>query len=307
MTSDDKPISGDLRDLRVLRVLLEERNVSRAADRLGMTQSAVSKALGRLRRQFSDALLIRCPGGYQLSHNAKAIEQKLSAVLDQIDRLYVSQTDVPNEIQAEIRIGMADDVAILLLPRLLGRLKEVAPGVELSVSNTGHSVQERMWSGAVDLLLEDTRVSQFGFYAHPLFRWHWCCLMAADHPLGIKGLTLEHYAAADHGLVSFAGDRFGVVDEVLGTLDRQRRIALLVPYFSAVPFVVQGTRLIFTVPEPLGRELARHFDLMLCPLPLEVPPLNIAAIWHPRNQHDSVHRWFRRFLIDEFEERSNQT
>ena len=290
---------GDLRDLRILRVLLEERHVSRAAERLGMTQSAVSKALGRLRHRFSDALLIRGSGGYQLSHNAKTIEPKLHAALDQIDGLTAPRSDVPSKLDAEIRLSMADDAAILLLPRIQERLDATAPGVKLSVMNTGQDVLDQLRSGAMDLLIEDSPDRGSGFYSHPLFDWTWCCLMAANHPLATRPLTFERYVGANHGLVSFSGDRFGAVDEVLGTLDRQRRIVLVVPYFSAVPFVVQSTDLIFTVPQPLGARLAVHFDLALRPLPIDVPPLNMALIWHHRNQHDSIHRWVRRFLMDE--------
>ena len=144
MSRDFRPSSdGDIRDLRILRVLLEERHVSRAVARLAMTQSAVSKALGRLRSQFSDAILIRGPGGYQLSHNAKSIEPKLHAVLDQIDRLYAPRSEVPTELDAELRLSMANDVAMLLLPRIQRRLMTTAPNLKISVVDRGQNVLKK--------------------------------------------------------------------------------------------------------------------------------------------------------------------
>ena len=123
--------------------------------------------------------------------------------------------------------------------------------------------------------------------------------MGTENPLASKRMTINRFAGANHGLVSFSGERFGRVDEVLGTLNRQRRVMLVVPYFSAVPPLVQTTDLIFTVPKPLGEWLAANFDVALRAIPIDVPPLNIALFWHHRNQHNDIHRWFRKTLIDE--------
>lgn len=291
--------SIDFRDLQILRVLLEERHVSRTAARLGITQSAVSKSLRRLREKFADPLLIRGPGGYQLSHNAKSIEPRLLSVFAQIQRLYENPSETPDNIDTEIVIGMADDAAILLLPRIRERLQATAPDARLSVTNSGEDVLAKLRTGEIDLLLETAPVIGSGFYTHPIVDWPWCCVMAKTNSLASKPLTLQRYVDADHGLVSFSGKRFGIVDEVLGRQDKQRQIVLTVPYFSVVPYVVQGSSVIFTVPLPLGKDFADRFDVVLRAPPIDIAPLKLSLIWHHRNQHDRIHRWIRALIVEE--------
>jgi len=288
----------DLKDLKILKTLLEEKHISRTAERLEMTQPAISKALAKLRKHFDDALLIRSPGGYQLSQNAVSLESRIGDFLSQYDQLFKPKEIVPHTLKAEFRLGMADDLAMLVLPRLYARLEKEAPGVDLSVTISGPAYLEDLRNGALDLLLEDLPSAGGGFYTQPLFNWSWSCLMSKTHPLADRNLTIKDYAASRHGLVSFVGDRFGVIDETLGRLDHSRSISVVLPYFSAIPHLVSSSNILFTVPRPLAEQMASHFDLVTKKPPIEILPLRIAAIWHHRNQHDSIQKWFRSFLIE---------
>ncbi len=286
----------DLHHLRILMLLLEERHVSRTADRLGLTQSAVSKALGKMRTQFADTLLIRGPGGYKLTHKARSIDPMLRTVLAQLDQLLSYTSAAPENLDAEIRVGMTDDVATVFLPQIFKHLKVSAPELKLTVINADDIILDKLRSGSIDLLIDDAPERGSGFYTRSLCKWSYCCLMRPDHPFALKKLTISRLVKTDHGLVSFTGTRFGRVDEILGSLDRQRRVEVVLPYFSAVPNLLECSDLIFIMPEPLGRWMVGHFDLVSKPLPIELQPLDISLIWHPRNQYDSVHQWFRRFL-----------
>ncbi|WP_420546814.1 LysR family transcriptional regulator [Curvivirga sp.] len=291
--------SIDLQHLRMLSILFEEKHISRTADRLGITQSAVSKVLSKLREQFSDALLIRAKGGYQLSHKAHTLEPQLNDLLAQAASLFSETQDDPSEFEAEIRIAMADDIGILILPELIAALSKAAPKIKLGIHHRDPSTFDKLATGKIDLILEEAPPKGSGYYTHRLMNWGWRCVMNPNHPLATDPWDIQTYCKAKHGLVSFSGDRFGVIDEILGTLNKERDLCLTVPFFSAIPYIISQNQVIFTIPEPLASQYAKNFNLITKPVPFDIPPLNISLIWHHRNQYDSIHSWLRSFLLEQ--------
>lgn len=285
-----------LSDLKILLSLLQERHVSRAAEQLDMTQSAVSKALARLRRQFDDALLIRGPGGYGLSNRAREMLPRLQSLIGEVSALTRPTEDIPGGITSRFRISAADDVAMLLLPRLQQALVRQAPASDISMLSMGPGMYQQLAAGEIDLALEVMPPVGSSYHTRKLFDWSFCCVMSPDHPLANGNMTVEDYAAARHGLVSFGGDPKGMVDGALDRLGLKRRVNVVVPQFSAAPMLIEQGDIIFAMPEPLARHLSRHFSLAIRPLPLDVSSLNIGMIWHHRSQHDPAQRWLRQTI-----------
>jgi len=285
-----------LSDLKILLSLLQERHVSRAAERLDMTQSAVSKALARLRQQFDDALLIRGPGGYGLSNRAREMLPRLQSLIGEVSALTRPTEEIPAGITNRFRISTADDVAMLLLPSLHRAVSRQAPAADISMLPMGPLMYQQLASGEIDLALEVMPSTGSGYHTRKLFDWPFCCVMSPDHPLASGGMTVGDYAAARHGLVSFGGQPSGMVDDALDRLGLKRRVNVVVPQFSAAPMLIEQGDILFAMPEPLARHLGRHFRLAIRPLPMDVPPLNIGMIWHHRSQHDPAQRWLRQTI-----------
>lgn len=288
--------SPSFSNLQVLAVLMEERHVSRTAERLSVTQSSVSKSLATLRHQFNDPLLVRAPGGYELTHKARAIQDKLSSILVGLADLRHETGDDPAQWQHEFRISMADDVALVLLPQIIHQLKTSAPNVNVTVIGDVQNAFSNLHSNKIDLMLDTMPDRRQGLVGESLCAWGWKCVMAPSHRHA-RRLTYQNYIAADHGLVSFAGDKVGIVDQALGRLNASRNVSLVVPYFSAISGILGVSDTIFTIPAPVEQYLKKHARIASQPLPIDLADLQISLIWHPRHTQDGAHKWLRQRIL----------
>ncbi|MGB1237453.1 MAG: LysR family transcriptional regulator [Pseudomonadales bacterium] len=279
----------NLTHLWILNTLFEERHISRTAERLEISQSTVSKAVASLRDHFDDPLLLRVRGGYQVTHKGRVIQQRLPQILQQLDELQRNLGLDPTKLEREFKICMADDVAMVMLPKLLAHFSTVAPGIRFTIAGDVASASQQLRSGQVDLVLESPYGQSDSLQRSKLDDWSWMCVTTRTR----TSLTLAEYLAAEHGLVSFSGDNQGLVDLVLQQQRQQRSVNLVVPYFSAIPAVLAHRDVVFTVPAPLEQSLAHWPQLRFHRVPIEVPSLSISAIWHSRQKYDSVHRWIR--------------
>lgn len=283
-------------NLQVLAVLLEERHVSRTAERLSVTQSSVSKSLATLRQQFNDPLLVRASGGYELTHKARAIQDKLALILAGLADLHHDAADDPQLWHHEFRISMADDIALVLLPQIIHQLKKSAPNINVTIIGDIQNALSNLHSNKIDLVLDTFPDRRQGLVGEPLCAWGWKCIMAPTHK-NAGSLSYDDYVAANHGLVSFAGDKIGIIDQALGRLNATRNVSLVVPYFAAIPGILAVSNTIFTVPAPVERYLKKHARIASQPLPLDVADLQINLIWHPRHTQDGAHTWLRRQVL----------
>ena len=281
--------------LQVLAVLLEERHISRTADRLAVTQSSISKSLATLRQQFNDPLLVRAPGGYELTHKARAIQDKLSTLLAGLGDLYQDTANDPAIWHHEFRISMADDVALVLLPQIVARLQGAAPHITISVIGDIQNALGNLHSNKIDLVVDTMPDRRQGLVGNPMCDWHWKCVMSEAHACA-EALSYDDYISANHGLVSFAGDKSGIVDLALGRWNASRRVNLVVPYFAAIPGILEVSDTIFTVPAPIEQHFRSHAHIASQPVPLDVEPLQLSLIWHPRHTNDSAHTWLRELV-----------
>lgn len=288
----------DLNLLVALRALLGERHVTRAAARMGLTQPAMSHALGRLRAVLGDPLLVRSRGGLQLTPRAAALVEPLERLLHDADALLAPPERFdPATSTRRFRIATSDYMEIVLMPALLERLGREAPLVELVFVRQGGRGVSQLDSGEVDLLLVPPSRSSEGssIFTQRVLEEKFVCVVRADHPTVGKKMTLERYLELGHVLVSPGGTRAGIVDDALAKHGLARRIAVVVPHFLVAPFLVERTDLVLTLAARIARSLAPAVKLrsLAPPDELDLPGFEIRLVWHERDHADPAHAWLR--------------
>ncbi len=292
----------DLNLALALDALLGERHVTRAAARLGITQSAASHALGRLRDLLDDPILVRGPGGAMLpTPRATELGPALRKALDDLAVALRGGTPfAPETARRTFHIATTDYVELVLLPGLIARLAERAPHIDVFIHGSHDHGDHALASGEHDLSLGPPRTARrpAAHFEKVLFAERFDCVMRAGHPLAASRLTLARYCAASHVLVAPRGRPGSFVDDALAAVGRERRVALAVPHFLVVPHVLAATELVATLPSRITALYAKHLGLAVLAPPLPVPPFQIAAQWHERYQHDDAHRWLREQLFE---------
>lgn len=286
----------DLNLLLVFHHLLREKRVSRVAAVLGMSQPAVSSALGRLRSSLGDELFLRTQRGMEPTPYALQLAEPVAAALDGLQQaLNVRASFEPATSQRSFTLAMTDVGEMYFLPVLMDALAKAAPGVTLQVvSVTQSSLKDDMASGRIDLALGLLPQLQAGFFQQALFRQAYVCLMRQGHPLAQKKqLGLQPFAQAQHVRVIAAGTGHGRVDEALDKQGLQRRFRLTVPHYVALGDVLSHSNLIATVPERFAQRVIQPFGLTARLLPLDVEGSAIHQFWHARLHKDPGHQWLR--------------
>jgi len=287
--------------LVALDALLSECSVTRAAGRAGVSQSAMSHALGNLRALLGDELLVRGKRGMVLTPKAEQLGGPLRRGLQDLQRALRGESGFDaRTAQRTFTVAMKDNIALLFVPRLLARLGREAPGVNLRVRPCdAHAQAELLESGAVDLALEVHASSETaGLLRRRLFTEGFACLVRADHPDVKKRLDLDTFVRLGHALISPEGDGPGTVDVALAQRGLSRRVALRVPWVLATPMIVASSDLVATVPRCVAETFARGFGLQLFEPPLELPTFDIGQVWHQRYDQDAAHRWLRGLMVD---------
>lgn len=292
----------DLNLLRVFDVVMAERNLTRAAEQLSMTQPAVSNALRRLRETVGETLFTRGAQGVVPTARAEALWPEVRVALAHLRDAFEPTTYDPRTQPLTGRLAMADAVAARLLPVLLRRLESSQAMVDLRVlpllMRDPSTLLER---GEADLAIGHfpelvTRMVTLGSSAplrqRQLEESEYVCVMRRGHPLaGEEALTLEAYCAAQHLLVSFSGRAHGVVDEVLVGMQRSRRVVLAVNQFYTAGLVIAATDLLTVLPRAYLSVIGAAEALVSRPLPLRLAPLLIHMVWHRRHDTLPAHRW----------------
>jgi DNA-binding transcriptional LysR family regulator len=288
----------DLNLLRALDALLETRNVTRAAEKLGLTQPAVSGILTRLREAFDDPLFVRGPRGVTPTPRALKLAEPVRRVLGEIAALLQPERFEPATADFTLRIAATDyALQVLVLPFLV-RLRQCAPNVRLAVSPAEtERVADQFDAGEIDLALMTPETTPAGLFTRRLFDESYACALRADHPdAKAKKLSLARFCARDHALVSLSGQNFhGVTDEALAKLGQTRRVVLSVTSFLALAEALRATDLIAVAPRRL---IAGCVGLALHDPPLALPGFVKIAAWSDRTHHDPGHAWARALLFD---------
>ena len=286
--------------LPVLDALLAERSVSRAGARLGLSQPAVSNALGQLREVLDDPLFVRKGGGMVPTERALALAGPLRAALLALEQgLEPAPAFDPASAERSFTIVTNDFVAFAMLPRLLGRLQSEAPRVHLQVRAwQEHTVPPDLARGDADLFLGFDRGRPKGHYATPLFEDHFVFVARKGHPQVRGSITLATYTKLAHVLVSHEPNARGVVDDVLATRGLTRNVALRVSHFLLVPPILATTDYVAALSEIVARPMARTLPLQILKMPLRIEGAAVQMIWHERTHASPAHAWLRGLVTE---------
>lgn len=286
----------DLNLLRVFQAIDAERSVTRAAARLGITQSAASNALARLRATFADELFQRAPGGMEPTALARDLASPIGAALDAVrEAVELNRPFDPASARDQFVIGVSDYAEFVLGPTLVATSQARAPLVSVVFR---HSDRE----GALALLDQDRAHLALGMFPEPptrmtrivLMRDRFVVLMRPGHPAA-EALDLDAFVTARHLLVSPVASREGAVDRALGALDRSRTLAAVVSHHLVVAPILLRSDLLCTLAFQLAGPIAAAFGLALRPLPpgLALPAQPTSLVFHNRYAQRPAHRWLR--------------
>ncbi|MBE8470697.1 LysR family transcriptional regulator [Streptomyces justiciae] len=284
----------DLNLVVALRALLEERNVTRAGERVGLSQPAMSAALSRLRRHFGDELLARTGNSYELTPLGVALRDRSASACDLLERLFSSQADFDPAAETREFTLLASDYGAAVFGASLARaMHEEAPGVRLTFQHPAPSVVENTAAvlSTVDGLLMPHGVID-GFPAVDLYQDRWLCLLADDHPDVGEELTLDDLARLPWAVYQRPYD--APVARQLSMLGISPRVEVSVQTFQLLPHMVEGTRRIAMIQERLARRAVRSAAVRVLPCPFEAVPVGQAMWWHPVHAQDAAHIWLRR-------------
>ena len=300
----------DLNLLRVFDEVMAERSLTRAARNLSLTQPAVSNALRRLRETLGDELVQRSGQGMAPTPRAMAIWPAVREALQQLQESLVPSEFEPGKANTTFVLAMADATAAELMPGLVETLEQEAPGVSmravpLTTRDPRRLLDEETCDLAVgyfpSLLADLTAHAQSGeplpFLHLRLYDGEYVCVMRKDHPLATGPFTLNRFCAARHMLVSFSGRPYGFIDESLASLGRERHVVLTVNQFFTAGRVVANSNLLTVLPRHFVRVTGIADQLVLRPLPFDVSPVHVDAVWHRRSQQRSAHAWLRQALV----------
>lgn len=294
----DAVFRPDLNLLETLYVLLEEQNVTRAAKRLSLSPSAISRALARLRDVTGDQILVRAGRALVPTPRAEEMRAKVREVVEEAQALLRPSDGLElATLHRTFTIRASDGFADTFGPSLVMRVRQEAPSVQLRFVRKLDKDSQGLRDGTIDF---ETGVVAKSIgpevRTQALFRDRYVVAMRADHPLARKRLTVESYADADHVVTWRQGIDLGGVDDRLAEVGKTRDIAVTVDGFSAALSLAQGSDLVATVPE-------RHTGSMrsgmrTAELPMEVTQFTISLLWHPRLDGDPGHRWLRQCIRD---------
>ena len=282
--------------LMAFDALLKEQNVTQAAKQLGITQSAMSARLSKLRTVFDDRLFVGTTHGRGVVATPRALEMRaaVSAALAALQNLVapVGTFDAQSSTRT-FRIAMHDNPAAILGPPLIARCRTLAPRVRMAlVLPNQQTIAAAMESGEVDLLVASPTTAHADWLSRTVVKERFATAQRKGHPRGAAKLNLDSYCALDHVVVSSDGGSFhGFVDDVLASHGRQRRVCASVQSYALAPMIVEASDLVCTLPLHLLARFGSALDLF--EPPFELTDYQLAAFWHARNQDDSAHSWLR--------------
>ncbi len=295
----------DLNLLIALDTLLREKNITRAAEKVFVSQPAMSAALHRLRDYFGDPLLVRVGRDMELSPRALSLVEPVREVLLLIQATLGTQpTFTAATAQREFRVILSEEAVPGLLPAILERVSSEAPGIRVNIDLVSHTALSRLEYGEVDLCLcldslrlFETRAYPETLHSERLRPVHWVCAVDRNHPTVGDSITAEQYFSLPHVFGRPGGYSASTEELARRLLDIDLDVHISVPSLLHLPYILPGTRLIATLPERVALMFRDTLPIKTFALPFKTPPLAEILLWHKRNELDPAHRWLRNLII----------
>jgi DNA-binding transcriptional LysR family regulator len=277
-----------------LHALLQERSVTRAARRIGITQPSMSHALARLRSHFGDPLLVQVGRSMTLSAAARGLVDKAGTAVVALEHVFapVAPFD-PQTTQRAFHLFASDNLELLVLPRVARIIARRAPFIDVRCRNIPPDWSERLVRGDADGKLGRGGPVPKGCRSTTLTEETFVCLLRRGHPATRRPLTAKRYAACDHLVVAPHGGDTSPIDRALSERGLRRRVAMTVSHFLVAPFIVAGSDLVLTVSARVAAATAKRLDLVQRPCPVAPASYPLTFVWPTRLEHDEGHRWFR--------------
>ena len=283
----------DLNLLVVLDVLLDERSVSRAAERLNLSQPAVSGALKRLRETFEDPLFVRTRQGIRPTPQALDLIAPVKTVLQDIDAILSVAGFNPDEAETVFTVAATDYAQMTFLAPLMREVHRAAPNIRFSVVSTDiPRMRGQFDRQEIDFAITVPEMAPQNVHAMELFEDRYVCAVSADHPTATPDLSLDTFCALDHVLVTpSSGGFYGPTDDALAKQGRQRRVSVSVPNFLSLPGILANSEFITVAPERILQPFADSLKIFPAPLPL--PAFKVIVAWHELSARSPAHGWLR--------------
>jgi DNA-binding transcriptional LysR family regulator len=291
----------DLNLLVAFDVLMRELNVTRAAEQMFVTQSAMSHILHRLRQQLDDPLLVKTPNGMKPTQRALALIEPVRSLLADMEQLVKPPIEFEESTsQRHFSLAATDYIEFLLMPQLSELIEQTASGIDIHVKRTEMSFPvAQLENGSLDVVLgfESVLNPPTHLRCQTLFDDQMVCVVRKNHPIIQHEPSLEEYIAVPHMLISWKGTPSGIIDQYLSKLGQERRIKLIVPNFLSAPLIVAQTDMILSLPYKLAKRFTKFVPLDIYPVPIELPTYDLVMIWHPLRDKDPAHQWLRDRVI----------
>jgi len=292
--------SVDLNLLTVFDAIMAERKMSAAAEKIGMSQPAMSAAVSRLRLTLKDELFIRTGSGIKPTPRALELERPIREVLDKISDT-ISQTLAfdPQKSDRLFTLASIDYGGIAIVPPLLKHLADIEATVRLNVwPQYDEDLKDLMHFGTVDFALDNIPILEDDFHVETVRQEPGYCLVRKQHPRIHGDLSLEQFLENEHVVLYPKGTRISLLDQYLLSNGLRRKHGMKVPSFFNMPYIVQQTDMICALPEKVARHFAQQFDLALYPAPVENWTAPVYLMWHNSLHGDPGHRWLREIIIE---------
>lgn len=301
---------ADLNLLVYLDVLLREKNVTRAAEQLGITQPALSNGLRRLRDLFNDPLLVRSSEGMTPTERALELQPRIRTILADLQQvLEPRQTFRPFTSQRVFRIMASDYAEATLFPAVIKALRAEAPHVVLDILTPSDVSPRDLEQGKVDMAINRFNDIPQSFHQITLWNDGFSCVFNRDNPISER-FNLKHYLDAQHVWVSKTGMGVGVgvtseksvslgwVDQALDRIGRKRKIAIFTRHYFLPALMVENNDLVATLPTRMARMQAEsHPRLVVREPPFHIPDFELKMAWSPLLHHNTAHRWLRQMIL----------
>ncbi len=299
----------DLNLLIYLDVLLREKNVTRAASKLNITQPAMSNGLKRLRTLFSDPILVRTSDGMVPTERARTLAPSIRKILLDLEEALQGEEEF-NELKSHrvFRIMASDYAASTLIPTLLKSLNDVAPNITLDIMTPSDVTFHDVEAGKIDMAINRFDELPQSFHQKAIWRDSFSCLLSADSPL-VTRFNLNSYLAAKHVWVSKTGfgvgvgmdpkdvQKLGWVDEALARLGKKRDIKVFTRNYHVAMQLAYEDNLIATLPTKAAQLHKNDDNFTIINPPFNIPDIELKMIWSPLLHHDASHIWFRQLVI----------
>lgn len=296
----------DLNLLVCLKVLSEELSVTRTANRLYLSQSAVSKSLAKLREQFDDPLFIRTSHGLKPTPKVVFLKPKLDILVNQLELITQPEQFSPQSSEYRFHIATVESVYPLILPHFLPAIFSQGPNLNISTHAWTEQTFKKLQLGELDFGLtgkdidiNDARLTMMppsDICEQEIYRDTQMCVVRKNHPALSRPWNLEQYLALRHVQVRCDGNDRCLLDYRLADMGHERDIAITVPDFNSAASLCTYTDFVFTAPSHFTHLVAHQMDLVVLPLPLEFPPMAYTLFWHRDRENDPALNWLRQII-----------